>query len=339
MAQRLLVKPVKSHRAPPLSDNQLAKIPLVIYTEDGAPQFRFCTDPAIRRFRENYDALATSSDEEGDGEDATEQSTGANSGLHDTHQSAILHTEKMTRFAEEEDLSTLTGCIPEQREKSICSVDTMDSQGSGGNRTSSASTLLHGQIVSGIFSQDKSTISIWVENYLLTDRFVSLREPPRLHLTVGGSGTVGSCGLPSTDRASFSHRRSKIRWKRVTRTRIMRDLPAYCSTDLPKCSVCEDPFWTDDILRQLPCQHAFHMSCVDRWLILRMARCPLCKYNVTPSRDAPVLELPTLESGCDSQSGSTLPSLFSAIKRSTVSAFKRGQSSSASQAVTAPTFR
>lgn len=46
------------------------------------------------------------------------------------------------------------------------------------------------------------------------------------------------------------------------------------------CSICLSEFFEGDEVRKLPgCQHRFHKSCVDLWL-LQQAQCPLCKGKV-----------------------------------------------------------
>merc|ERR1740129_1430888 len=45
------------------------------------------------------------------------------------------------------------------------------------------------------------------------------------------------------------------------------------------CSICCESFQDKESLRVLPCQHSFHMACVDKWLA-RSRLCPLCKANV-----------------------------------------------------------
>ncbi|KAJ1910821.1 hypothetical protein IWQ60_010447 [Tieghemiomyces parasiticus] len=67
--QMLLAKSALSTRAPPLSDDQLAMVPLISYTETMAGQLVFCIEYAIQRFRMCQDALATSSDEDSNSDD------------------------------------------------------------------------------------------------------------------------------------------------------------------------------------------------------------------------------------------------------------------------------
>lgn len=45
--------------------------------------------------------------------------------------------------------------------------------------------------------------------------------------------------------------------------------------DLQDCSICAEPYLEGETLRQLPCGHNFHQSCIDPWLIKRSGTCPL----------------------------------------------------------------
>lgn len=48
------------------------------------------------------------------------------------------------------------------------------------------------------------------------------------------------------------------------------------------CAVCLCEFESDDKLRLLPkCSHAFHIECIDTWL-LSHSTCPLCRSNLVP---------------------------------------------------------
>lgn len=48
------------------------------------------------------------------------------------------------------------------------------------------------------------------------------------------------------------------------------------------CCVCISRFRDGEEIRRLPCGHAFHRDCVDRWLALcgRRTTCPLCRLHV-----------------------------------------------------------
>ncbi|KAJ2576502.1 hypothetical protein GGH95_003639 [Coemansia sp. RSA 1836] len=42
------------------------------------------------------------------------------------------------------------------------------------------------------------------------------------------------------------------------------------------CVVCLDVYVADTTVRKLACGHAFHPNCIDKWLLKRSCRCPLC---------------------------------------------------------------
>ncbi|KAJ0251744.1 RING-H2 finger protein ATL13 [Hirschfeldia incana] len=72
------------------------------------------------------------------------------------------------------------------------------------------------------------------------------------------------------------------------------------------CAVCLSEFETEDKLRLLPkCSHAFHMDCIDTWL-LSHSTCPLCRSSLlsdlSPNQDPRPSFLLLLESASDHSS-------------------------------------
>lgn len=45
------------------------------------------------------------------------------------------------------------------------------------------------------------------------------------------------------------------------------------------CCICLASYADNDVLKELPCSHIFHTSCVDKWLKMK-AICPLCKCSI-----------------------------------------------------------
>ncbi|KAI4335475.1 hypothetical protein L6164_014119 [Bauhinia variegata] len=84
------------------------------------------------------------------------------------------------------------------------------------------------------------------------------------------------------------------------------------------CAVCLCEFEPEDTLRLLPkCSHAFHMECIDTWL-LSHSTCPLCRANLLPDFSSnngcsPIVLV--LESGSES-SREIIPEREAAIERS-----------------------
>ncbi|CAO3691543.1 unnamed protein product [Rhizopus stolonifer] len=47
------------------------------------------------------------------------------------------------------------------------------------------------------------------------------------------------------------------------------------------CAICLEEYQKGTELRLLPCNHQFHTSCVDAWLITQKKLCPICKRDIT----------------------------------------------------------
>lgn len=50
------------------------------------------------------------------------------------------------------------------------------------------------------------------------------------------------------------------------------------------CSICMDDFSCKNMHRILPCNHAFHVCCIDEWLLSKSLICPICKKDVKITR-------------------------------------------------------
>lgn len=47
------------------------------------------------------------------------------------------------------------------------------------------------------------------------------------------------------------------------------------------CAICQDEMHVGEMVRRLTvCQHEFHRSCIDNWLLNRSVRCPTCRFDV-----------------------------------------------------------
>ena len=65
-------------------------------------------------------------------------------------------------------------------------------------------------------------------------------------------------------------------------------LPAVVDMSPIECSICLCEYTEGEMLRTLPCQHAFHQKCVDQWL-QNHSTCCICRSSVLPHQ----LQLPS----------------------------------------------
>ncbi|KAJ1929719.1 hypothetical protein IWQ60_000938 [Tieghemiomyces parasiticus] len=274
--QMLLAGPVRSLYAPPLTADQLAKIPVINYTDAMAHRLRFCTESAIRRFRVIYNALGTSSDEESGGDDDNNNNADGDAGMFGSRlagghsrdlsfnlRSVVLNSEKATGL-----LGTAGGGGVGQdtfqmglftpRETGAYALDTITpaTRCSGGGGDSTGLTLVSGEVTGSLLSQ----INLGLGNPVHSADSTVLRELSPAHSSGGGSGPRNSGSLVRIERPSLLSSRSKIRKKTATYEGVMKTLRGRKLAGPPQCPVCEDPFATDDALRQLPATDGDHAA-------------------------------------------------------------------------------
>ncbi|OBT51818.1 hypothetical protein VE04_08036 [Pseudogymnoascus sp. 24MN13] len=50
-----------------------------------------------------------------------------------------------------------------------------------------------------------------------------------------------------------------------------------------ECSICTEDFVNSEDIRVLPCNHKFHPTCIDPWLLNISGTCPLCRMDLCPT--------------------------------------------------------
>ncbi|ESQ31089.1 hypothetical protein EUTSA_v10004724mg [Eutrema salsugineum] len=91
---------------------------------------------------------------------------------------------------------------------------------------------------------------------------------------------------------AFFAPRHWTQWRaRLNRTvrvdaQLVRTLPSFTFSDSglhnsgETCAICLEDYRVAESLRLLPCQHAFHLSCIDSWLTKWGTSCPVCKHDI-----------------------------------------------------------
>ncbi|KAI9204428.1 uncharacterized protein BJ171DRAFT_505819 [Polychytrium aggregatum] len=54
--------------------------------------------------------------------------------------------------------------------------------------------------------------------------------------------------------------------------------------DDSRCTICLTEFEVGEMLKRLPCTHAYHGECINRWLRMH-EQCPICRISVTDTLD------------------------------------------------------
>lgn len=100
---------------------------------------------------------------------------------------------------------------------------------------------------------------------------------------------VGLCRFPPRDAASSDAplpEDVKRRLPAVEYAQILAEQRAACTGHgeaASTCIVCLERLHASDEVRRLGgCAHAFHRGCIDRWIDLGRATCPLCRSGLLP---------------------------------------------------------
>ena len=57
-------------------------------------------------------------------------------------------------------------------------------------------------------------------------------------------------------------------------------LKKYSALTEDKCPICLQKYKSADIIKEFPCKHIFHKTCIFKWLKTSNV-CPLCKHDIT----------------------------------------------------------
>jgi hypothetical protein len=50
------------------------------------------------------------------------------------------------------------------------------------------------------------------------------------------------------------------------------------------CPICFDDFKSENVVRKIKCNHIFHQSCIDPWLLNESYKCPVCRESTLPEQ-------------------------------------------------------
>lgn len=67
-----------------------------------------------------------------------------------------------------------------------------------------------------------------------------------------------------------------------TKKIIFKNLDLNLKINYKTCSICIDDYDDDSEIRQLNCNHVFHITCIDPWLLKESYKCPLCRDDTLP---------------------------------------------------------
>lgn len=79
------------------------------------------------------------------------------------------------------------------------------------------------------------------------------------------------------------HRLPKSSLKKIPTKKFTAGMEAQHET----CCICLDDYVIGDKLRILPCSHAYHVKCIDPWLLKNKRVCPQCRKKVFASGEVP----------------------------------------------------
>ena len=89
-----------------------------------------------------------------------------------------------------------------------------------------------------------------------------------------GTRTAGGIPTPPHFEDVIVHTTQDVIEEISTQQTLIQDLPSMCT-------ICQDNMRQGEIIRRLNvCNHEFHVSCIDNWLLNSSVICPVCRHDV-----------------------------------------------------------
>lgn len=63
---------------------------------------------------------------------------------------------------------------------------------------------------------------------------------------------------------------------------LSRDTTICKSPNVGNCAICQENWEENDVVRKLPCNHVFHIMCIDKWFSTNNV-CPICRHKMEKS--------------------------------------------------------
>lgn len=138
----------------------------------------------------------------------------------------------------------------------------------------------------GVFLEDNIEY-LFVDIKSQTDPF-----PFPEHLLWPFASAVGGCLLIMLVSTIFKlvreyrkARKGRLSRKKLNQLPVIKFNPQEHGSRFESCAICLDDFKTNEKIRELPCKHGYHKTCIDPWLTANRKVCPLCKQVVLPSSE------------------------------------------------------
>ena len=74
--------------------------------------------------------------------------------------------------------------------------------------------------------------------------------------------------------------RKKVKKKKKMTEFEYKNIKKYSSIKEKKCCICLEKYKSSDIIKEYPCKHIFHKSCIFKWL-KESNLCPICKHDIS----------------------------------------------------------